>query len=260
MDSRRIKAMTERQFKRTLEREGKTVVKTLNQEEVTVLFREVKGSSGEHISIYYTYDTNLEKGDIVEYKKHRYILTNENSIQSDVFKVSKLKRCTVTLPIYGVNIPMAFASSDVFASNFGSVLIDNLGLVTKYTQDIDFLERGKQYICFGSTYKVKNFFINDGLVYILLERIGNATYGLQEIKYYGETSYSLSEKKVYLPFEVVTSIDDIVWADAPIVFTSSGTNIAEIDENGWLTFNKSGVVTITATCGDISLKKSITIR
>jgi hypothetical protein len=260
MDSRRIKEMTERQFRRTLEREGKTVVKTLTQENVTVLFREVRGSSGEHISIYYTYDTNLKKGDIVEYKGYRYLLATENSIQSDVFKVSTLKRCTIEFSIYGRKVPMAFASSDVFASNFGSTVLENIGLVTTDADIVRLLERNTKYICFGSVYLIKNLFYNDGLAYILLERSGNAAYGLKEIKYYGGTSFALDEKKVHLPFDVVTTLDDFVWNEAQIEYKSSNPEFGSVDENGWLTLKKKGVFTVTATCGDVTLKKTITIR
>jgi hypothetical protein len=260
MDSRRIKDMTERQFRRALEREGKAVVKSLTQENVTVLFREVRGSSGEHISIYYAYDANLKKGDIVEYKGYRYLLANENSTQSDVFKLSTLKRCTVEFSIYGRKVPMAFASSDVFASNFGSTLLENIGLVTTDNNIVRSLERSTKYICFGSVYMIKNMFYNDGLAYILLERSGNAAYGLKEIKYYGGTSLALEEQKVYLPFEVVTTLDDFVWIEAKIEYTSSNPDIATVDENGWLTLKKKGIIIVTATCEEITIKKTITIR
>lgn len=259
MESRRIREMTDRQFQRVLEREGKVVTKTLTQEEIKVLFREVKGSSGERITIYYTYDTDLKKGDIVNYKGYNYMLINENSIQSDVFKVSALKRCTVRLNIAGRYIPMVIASN-LSSNNLGASIVDNIGLVTTDTDDIKAIEKNTQYICFGSTYKVVNIFYNDGLAYIYLTRTGDALYGHQTIEYYGSTSFKLENGKVQLRFVVYTTTDKITWSEADIKYTSSNLNYAEIDKDGWLTPKKKGVITITATCGDLTLKKSITIK
>lgn len=259
MEARRIRELTDRQFQRVLMREGKTVTKADTKKEVTVLFREVKGSSGEHISIYYDYNTDLTKGDIIEYKGYRYLLSNENSIQSDTFKVSVLKRCTVLLNIAGRYIPMAIASN-LLSSNFGASIVDNLGLVTKETDYVKAIERNSQYICFGSTYKVANIFYNDGLAYIYMERTGNAVYGLQELEYYGDTSFALSEGKVQLRFAMKVTTDKITWSEAKIEYKSSNPDFGSVDENGWLTLKKKGVITVTATCGDVTLKKTITIR
>ncbi len=258
MQAIRLKEMTDRQFQRVLTREGKVVTNPFTKKEYTVLFREVQGTSGEHISVYYTYDTDLKKGDIVEYKGHRYILTNESAIQSDSFKVSILKKCTVLLNIYGKNIPMAITTS--LNSNLGAAIVENLSLITKDVEDIRNIERNDQYICFGSVYKVYNIFYNDGVAYIYLKRTGNAVYGLKEIKYYGETTYAFADKKVHLPFTVVTTLDDIVWSEAEITYTVSSSSVAEVDSQGWMTMKQKGIVTVTASCGDISVKKTITIR
>lgn len=259
MEARRIKELTDRQFQRVLTREGKVVTKTDTKEDVTVLFREVKGSSGERISIYYDNNTNLTKGDIIEYKGYKYLLTNENSVQSDVYKVSVLKRCTVLLNIEGRYIPMVIASN-LTSDNLGADIINNLGLITKETDFIKNIARNSQYICFGGTYKVVNTFFNDGLAYVYLERTGNAIYGLQEIVYYGNTSFALSDDKVQLRFAMKVGTDKITWSEADIEYKVSNTEFAEIDDQGWLTMKKKGVITVTATCGDVYLKKSITIR
>jgi hypothetical protein len=256
MQARRLKEMTDRQFQRVLAREGKEVFNPITLKKYTVLFREVRSTSGESISIYYTYDTDLKKGDIVEYKGFRYILTTESSIQSDSFKVSVLKRCTVLLNIYGRRIPMAILTS----LNLGVVTTENLGLVTTDTDDIRSLERNSQYICFGSMYKVSNIFFNDGMAYVYMKRVGDAVYGLKEIKYYGSNTYSLEDGKVLLPFTVVTTIDDVVWTEAEITYTVSSNELAEVDANGYMTMKKRGVVTVTATCEGIYLKKTITIK
>lgn len=258
METRRLRELTERQLKRVLEREGKTVVKSLTQEEVTVLFRKIQGYSGEHITIYYPYNTNLKKGDIVEYKGFRYLLTEESCIHSDVFKTSVLKKCTVYLNINGRKIPMALAS-DLY-SNLGATLIDNIGLVTKDTEYIRNIEKKSQYICFGGTYEVNNVFYNDGIAYLYLTRKGDAIYGLKEIKYYGDTTFNLSDNKVQLRFAVLTSTNDIIWSEADIVYKTSNPDFAEIDNNGWMTMKKKGVITISASHEDLTLKKTITIK
>lgn len=259
MNSRRMKELTERQFQRVLIREGKTVLKSLTHEEVTVLFRETKGSSGDHVTIYYEQSANLQKGDIIEYKGHRYLLSNVNSIQSEVYKVSVLKRCTVYLNVYGKKVPMAMVA-DMYSSNFGASLINSLGLVTKDTATIKEVRKNDKYICFGGIYVVKSLFYNDGVAYILLERTGDALYSLKEIKYYGSTTFNLEEKTVQMPFAVLTTVDDIVWSEAEITYKSSNPNIAEIDSGGWLTLKQRGVITITAVCEDIIVKKTITIK
>lgn len=259
MDSRRIKELTGRQFQRVLAREGKVVTKTDTKEEVTVLFREVRGSSGERISIYYDYNTNLAKGDIIEYKGYKYLLTNENSIQSDVYKLSALKRCTVLLNIEGRYIPMVIASN-LTSDNLGANIIDNIGLITKETDFVKNIARNSQYICFGGAYKVVNIFYNDGLAYIYMERTGNAIYGLQEMVYYGDTSFALADNKVQLRFAMRVTTDKVIWSEADIKYKVSNTEFAEIDDQGWLIMKKKGVVTVTATCGDVFLKKAITIR
>lgn len=256
MDARRLKNLTERQFNRVLSREGKIVTKSDTKEEVTILFKEVR-NVGENISIYYTNDTNLNVGDIVEYKGYRYVLKNVNSIQSDVYKASKLVRCTVLLNISGRHIPMALANDREI---MGENMANNLSLITKDTEHIREIKRNTQYICFGSTYKVSNIFYNDGLAHVYMERTGDANYGLQEMVYYGNTTFALSDGKVQLRFAVTTTLDKIIWSEAKIEYKSSNPRVAEIDENGWLTPKYKGVITITATCGDLHLKKNITIN
>lgn len=258
MEFRRLKEMTERQFKRVLDREGKKVIKTLTQEEVTVLFRKIQGHSGEHITIYYPYDTNLKKGDIVEYKGYRYLLSEESSIHSDIFKTSTLKKCTVFLNINGRHIPMAF-SSDLY-TKLSSTVINSLGLVTTDTEHIRDIEKKNKYICFGGTYEVETIFYNDGLAYIYLKRTGDAMYGLLRIQYHGDTTFNLSDNKVQLRFSVITSTDDVVWSGVKLTYKSSNPNFADIDENGWLTMRQKGVITVTASYEDYTLKKTITIR
>ena len=259
MEARRIKELTGRQFERVLNREGKVVKRADTQEEILVLFKEVRGSSGENISVYYKYDTNLSIGDIIEYKGYHYILANVNSVQSDVYKLSALKRCTVLLNINGRYIPMAIASN-LASSGLGATVVDKITLITKETDHVKEIEKNSQYICFGSIYKVVNVFYNDGLAHVYMDRTGDAIYGLREIEYYGDTSFALTEGKVQLRFVMKVTTDKITWSEADIKYTTSNPKIAEIDDKGWLTLKQRGVITVTAECEDISLKKTITIR
>jgi hypothetical protein len=153
---------------------------------------------------------------------------------------------------------MAIVSN--LSSNVITCIVDNITLATNDNSDIRDIKRNTQYICFGSTYKVVNAFYNDGMAYIYMNREGDAIYGLQEMEYYGKTTYDLSDGKVQLRFVVVCGLDKIVWSEAEITYKSSNTNFADIDEHGWMTMKKKGVITISATCGDLTLKKTITIK
>ena len=65
---------------------------------------------------------------------------------------------------------------------------------------------------------------------------------------------------VGIPLAMKVGLEKITWSEAEIEYSSSNISFAEIDDQGWLTMKKKGVVTITATCGDVYLKKNITIR
>lgn len=66
--------------------------------------------------------------------------------------------------------------------------------------------------------------------------------------------YSTGEEAVSLTADVTPW--DIGWGDAPVVWKSSNTKIADVDENGNVTAYKPGTVTITATAQDGSNKKA----
>lgn len=84
-----------RMFKRTMQREGKTVSALIPQKDFTAFFRRMDdGKSTENrINIYYSIDAPVEQGSLIKYKTKTYILINKETEENDCYYKSLAIAC-----------------------------------------------------------------------------------------------------------------------------------------------------------------------
>ena len=260
-----IRNINQRQFNVTMKREGIIVTDYYDKlKEYKVFFRKDNRSTTPQgkLRLYYSQDTDISIGTIFVFKGDNYLVTSQDSQESDTYYTSIAIKCSTTFTVnyngkYHV-IPFVVEKyeNDVLATYFATVIE---GSVTVYTGLNDIVKNMKGSVNnFGGTYKVQNHFYNNNLAYIYMSRETNKadTYSLT---YDGVTTLDINDGTYQLSY---TAVKNGYVVDNPILtYTSSDDTIAIVDDNGLLTMVQSGNVRITATWteGDISTNTNIVI-
>lgn len=261
MNSKRMENLTKRQFDHVMNREGEDVRDYFDRTKTyRVFYRRTARSNSpmSSIRIYYSQDAGIHLGTIIEVHGVYYIVYSQDALESEVYYTSVANRCNTTLTIRGVTLPTV-VQQDNFSIERGSLGTYVAGTVILYTQQNQYADQIEvNYRCrkFGNVYSVGNKFSNDGIQYYYLDQILNPT-GDYTMEYYGETTFFMDETSTYrVPFVVLES-EIAMDPQPPLTYTTSDASIATIDSTGLMTFHNPGDVTVTCTCDDPSLVKSV---
>ncbi|WP_180272605.1 Ig-like domain-containing protein [Konateibacter massiliensis] len=260
-----ITNINQRQFDITMQREGVIVTDYYNTlKEYKVFFRRNnRGTTPQgKLRLYYSQDTDISIGTIFVLKGENYLITSQDSQESNIYYTSMAMKCSTTFTInYGgkyYTVPFVVSSDRYSVSETNTISIIS-GSVIIYTGLNDIVDSmSGEYRGFGGTYKVKNHFYNDNLAYIYMSREADKadTYSLT---YNGITSLDINDGTYQLSYIAVKNGN--VVNNPTLTFVSSDDTIATVDESGLLTMIANGNVTITATWteGNISTNTNIII-
>lgn len=254
-----LQSMNKRQFDRTMKLEGQTVYNVNKNTEEKVFFAKTRNSksSQDKLSIFYSADCSIKKGDIIKYNNFYHVVINENYYENDVWRNSILVRCNSVWNLHGKTVPLVASDLGSSSPSNGNFLSTVGGTFNLYTSDIQLLHDkiniGDSFFDFGGVYKLVNKFFIDGLAYLYFQRgilslteptinrIGNEigfdiARGSKQLKYYVGYNTGLASQEVfYVP-------------GAKINYSVDNENVATIDENGLLTFKSTGDVTVYLSC------------
>ena len=262
--------VNKRQFEATMKREKITVRDYYdNNKNYDVFFRRNNRSNTPQgkVRFYYAQGTEINVGTVFVMKGTTYLVISRDADESDVYYTSLAVKCDTSFTVYSntenryVVIPFV-ATSDKYTISHNSTISMISGSVVIYTGLNDYvreMEISDLYYNFGGYYRLGNYFYNNNLAYLYLEReVGRPdTYSFV---YDGLTSLDLSVGTYQLTYTAIKNGNII---NNPIIsYAVSDNTIAAVSDTGLLTMIAAGNVTVTATWTDgdnITCTTTITI-
>lgn len=256
MNRGNINFATKRQFDTVLKKEGITLTDYYDNTEYVVFFRKTNRGTNPQgkVRIFYSQDTPINIGTTFLLKGNPYVVISRDGDESEVYYTSIAMKCDTSFTPY-VNgegyITVPFVTvSDKYTLEHNSTISLISGSancytgLNKYSQSVQI---GDKYYNYGGYYKVGNYFWNNGLCYIYMERdLQSYSYTLS---YSGETSIDMSTMDTYQLSYL--ALDNMTVIENPtLTYVSSNTDVATVDDNGLLTILSTGETTITATWTD----------
>lgn len=236
-------------------REGHTAQNYLTRDDNTILFRRSDSTGNqEQVTLYYSNDCAISKGDIVTYNGANYLVTNKNHWESNVHFKSNAIKCNQVWYLPGMTIPVLVNELSQPQPAVGSVLTTVDGYLQVRTSDIpyfhtDFPINTKVNIIGGSYYLVNKSFV-DGVCYLAFVRETTLTGMTARIGCPVKDTYTAGESTTLHPYVYMTDQSGAVVyvPDAEFAISSSDANIATCDGN-YLSLLADGTadVSISAT-------------
>lgn len=206
------------------------------------------------VRFYYAQDTEINVGTVFVMKGTTYLVISRDADESDVYYTSLAVKCDTSFTVYSntekryVVIPFV-ATSDKYTISHNSTSSMISGSVVIYTGLNDYvreMEISDLYYNFGGYYRLGNYFYNNNIAYLYLEReVGRPdTYSLV---YNGETFLELSAGTYQLEY---TAIKNGNIEHPVLTYEVSDNTVATVSSDGLLTMIAVGNVTVTATWTD----------
>lgn len=204
------------------------------------------------VRFYYAQDAEINVGTVFVMKGTTYLVISRDADESDVYYTSLAVKCDTSFTVYSntekryVVVPFV-ATSDKYTISHNSTISMISGSVVIYTGLNDYvreMEISDLYYNFGGYYRLGNYFYNNNIAYLYLEReVGRPdTYSFV---YDGLTSLDLSVGTYQLSYTAIKNGNII---NNPIIsYAVSDSNIATVSDTGLLTMIAAGNVTVTAT-------------
>lgn len=250
--------VNKRQFEATMKREKIAVMDYYdNDKSYDVFFRRNNRSNTPQgkVRFYYAQDTDINVGTVFVMKGTTYLVISRDADESDVYYTSLAVKCDTSFTVYSntekryIVIPFV-ATSDKYTISHNSTISMISGSVVIYTGLNDYvreMEISDLYYNFGGYYRLGNYFYNNNIAYLYLEReVGRPdTYSFV---YDGLTSLDLSAGTYQLSYTAIKNGNII---NNPIIsYAVSDNTIATVSDTGLLTMIAAGNVTVTATWTD----------
>lgn len=247
--------VNKRQFEAVMKREKITVMDYYdNDKSYEVFFRRSNRSNSPQgkVRLYYSQDTGVNAGTVFVMKDSAYLVISRDADESDIYYTSIAVKCDASFTVYSskkeryVIIPFV-ATSDKYTVTHGSTISIISGSVVVYTGLNDYVREMRindLYYNFGGYYKLGNYFYNNNIAYIYLERELDRvdTYSLI---YDGATSLSLEDGIYQLSYTAIKNGN--MDFNPSIAYEVSDNAVATVSSSGLLTINFQGNVTVTAT-------------
>ncbi len=250
--------VNKRQFEATMKREKISVMDYYdNNKNYDVFFRRNNRSNTPQgkVRFYFAQDTEINVGTVFVMKGTTYLVISRDADESDIYYTSLAVKCDTSFTVYSntekryVVIPFV-ATSDKYTISHNSTISMISGSVVIYTGLNEYVKEMKisdLYYNFGGYYRLGNYFYNNNIAYLYLEReVGRPdTYSLV---YDGLTSLDLSTGTYQLTYTAIKNGNII---NNPIIsYAVSDNTIAAVSDTGLLTMIAAGNVTVTATWTD----------
>jgi len=251
-----IYQVNKHQFDTMLLREGRKVT-VVGQEDgdFRFLVRTISSKTAqESITIFYSQDYDVGKGDVFELCGEHFLIINRRSWDSRIFYTSTAIRTNVTWNIEGKDYYLVCGDLSAPNPKHGSLVSTVNGSISLYTKKSNMIFVNESVYDFGGTYNCINKFDIDGLTYYYFSRNIDSTYHYEMKDINGVTSVTLEEIGAMAQINPQTIYTDSsgtpyrhYMLEGKIVYSSSDPSIATVDDDGIITAVADGTCTVTAT-------------
>lgn len=268
MNYSRLVKLNKRQFDKQCNIEGQDIYNYSKSTSEKVIFGRTNNSKStqDKITIYYSADSSVEKGDILRYKNNYYIVQNQNCPENDAWHVSLLIKCNTVWNLFGEVVPLV--STDLSSANPSNGTVPTVGgTINLYTKDIDLIHKkigiNDTFMDFGGCYRLINKFFIDGFAFLYFQRetfVSSLDFSIKCANKSLNIS-SPTQTKFYL---VSTDSNDTNYylPTASFTYASSNESVAKVNEDGIILPFKDGEFDVIARCkytfdyGDIITSKN----
>ncbi len=237
------------QFKDSMLREGKKIVKYFSKEEIQVLFRRNtdKNSTQIRTTIFYDVSQDLQQGQLVTYKSEFYILMNKETAENSVYMRSDLIKtnCYISTISNGKELYIPCYSGDLLNPNpdNGNVITSIKGFAELQTENSEYtrnLKMNSTFNALGGLFKVVNLFQKDGLIHVYVEKTVTSEEKEFIIKIISDTNIFDVGSTVKLMANCKYGSETVT--NPNLKWSSSDTSIATISNDGIALFLAEGNV------------------
>lgn len=259
---------TEIQYKRTMEREGKTLTTYTGGAEFKAFFRINNDNENqkETIVIYYDVTAPVRPGTLVMYGYGVYLALNRETVENDVYYKSTLVKCNgvynensgavMNIPFYSDNMK----SSVSVGNSTITMLNGNIEIITEENSLSKKIKIDQKFNEFGRTFSVCNLYSMDGILHIIAEVYSNMTptytYSVV-IDGTPTTSLKIGET---VQLTATTYMGETITTGATLNWISSDNTIATVDGTGLVTCVSEGTAMITCTWVEQDVKGTASIN
>lgn len=244
---------TEIQYKRTMEREGKTLTTYTGGTEFKAFFRITNDNANqrETVCIYYDVTAPVRPGTLIMYGYGVYLALNRETVENDVYYKSTLIKCNgvynanngavSNIPFYSDNMKSSLSVGNSVITTLGG----NVELITEENSLSKKIAIDQKFNEFGRTFQVTNLYSMDGILHI----IGEVTYNetptyIYTVDITGKPDASV-EPGTTVQLNATPYLNGAITTGATFDWTSSDNTIATVDGTGLVNCLTQGTVTIT---------------
>jgi len=253
-------------FTDALNREGRVVTAYKDNTPYNVIFRRNKDTNQltDKLTIFYWNDCGIHAGQLLTYGNKHFLVLNQETPENTVYYKSNIIETNaiiysvigsneINMPVYAYDIADGLAQSN----NVISLVNGNIHIIAEPNSIIDSLQISNEFDAVGEHWKIDNIISKDNVIHLYCEIAATVTH-TYTVTITANDSYHRGESA---QFTAIAKQDDTV-VNASLVWTSSDTSLATVDNTGLVKFLADGNVTITATwtSQNVSATKTITIE
>lgn len=260
---------TEIQYKRTMEREGKTLTTYTGGTEFKAFFRITNDNANqrETVCIYYDVTAPVRPGTLIMYGYGVYLALNRETVENDVYYKSTLIKCNgvynanngavMNIPFYSDNMKSSVSVGNSVITTLGG----NVELITEENSLSKKIAIDQKFNEFGRTFQVTNLYSMDGILHIIGEVTYNETPTYSYTVKIDGTPGTSVEPGTTVQLSATPYLNGVITTGATFDWTSSNNAVATVNGTGLVTCLTEGAVTITCTWTEqnVNATTSITI-
>jgi uncharacterized protein YjdB len=238
-------------FTDALKREGKVITAYSDNTPYNVLFRRNKDTNQltDRLTIFYSADCGIYAGQLLTYGNKHFLVLNQETPENDVYYKSNIIETNaiihsvigsseINMPVYAYDIADGLTQSN----NVISLVNGNIHIIAEPNSIIKSLAINNQFDAVGRHWKIDNIISKDNVIHLYCE-VAATTSHTYTVTVTANDSYHRGESA---QLTAVAKQDNTV-VNASLVWTSSDTSLATVDNTGLVKFLANGNVTITAT-------------
>ena len=250
-------------FADAMKRESKVITSYNDNTAYNVLFRVNKDTNQlqDKKTIYYPADNGIHAGQLLQYKDKIYLTINQESSENEIYQKSDMLQTNAILnyiadgleyniPAYAYDVQSALA----IGSSTISLVSGNIKIITEDSDTTRALKLNDKFYAIGGYWKIDNLIYKDNVVTLYVERYASSA--VYSLTINADTSYDKGE---LVQFTATAKEDETIVKNPTIIWKSSDTSKATIDNNGMVKFLDIGDVIITATWKEHNVTESCTV-
>lgn len=227
-------------FSDALKREGKVITAYSDNASYNVIFRKNNDTNQlkNRLTIFYSADCGIHAGQMLTYGNKHFLVLNQETPESDIYFKSNLIETNaiihmilnsneINMPVYAYDIADGLGQ----INNVMSVISGNIHIIAEPNSITKLLEINNQFDSCGRHWKINNIIVKDNIINLYCEVIATTPH-TYTVTITANDSYHRGESA---QLTAVAKQDDTV-VNASLVWTSSNTSLATVDNTGLVNF------------------------